>query len=353
MSSSPYRVVLVGCGGISKAWMNAVRAHYSERIQFVGLVDLFEESAKKLAEHYELDVPIGSDLPAMLAETKPDLLFNCTIPDAHFETCKAGLEAGCHVLVEKPAAATLQKALELAAISERCQRQLAVIQNRRYLPDQAVLRDLIESGAIGRVHTVCADFYLGPRFGGFREEMQHVLLLDMAIHTFDQARYLTAGRPKTVYCHEFNPNGSWYAHGASAMAIFTLENDITFNYRGSWCALGARTSWNAEWRILGDKGTALWDGEKGLQIDVLNETGQKEGLFDAAQALGIPEVNRDAARMAHAGMIGGFLDAIDTGEPPPTTIADNVFSLAMVEGAIISAEQHRVVDFQELLVPAS
>ena len=65
-------------------------------------------------------------------------------------------------------------------------------------------------------HVTLADFFIGAHFGGFRDEMAHVLLLDMAIHTFDQARKILGADPVSVYCHEFNPAGSWYAGASSA-----------------------------------------------------------------------------------------------------------------------------------------
>lgn len=84
-----------------------------------------------------------------------------------------------------------------------------------------------------RTHRHPLRLLLAPHFGGFREEMDNVLLLDMAIHTFDAARYVAGRKPLTVYCVERNPKGSWYRHGASANAIFEFSDDIVFSYRGS------------------------------------------------------------------------------------------------------------------------
>ena len=80
----------------------------------------------------------------------------------------------------------------------------------------------MQSGAVGPLTTVNCDFYIGAHFGGFRDRMEHVLLLDMAIHTFDQARFIMGADPVSVYCNEWNPAGSWYDHDASAIAIFEM-----------------------------------------------------------------------------------------------------------------------------------
>ncbi len=117
-----------------------------------------------------------------------------------------------------------RRMVEAAAASGKT---FAVMQNRRYDPNIRRLCEFIGSGAIGRVTTVNCDFYVGAHFGGFRDHMRHVLLLDMAIHTFDAARLITgsafeaqSGDPTGVYCKEWNPAGSWYDHDASAVAIF-------------------------------------------------------------------------------------------------------------------------------------
>ena len=71
------------------------------------------------------------------------------------------------------------------------------------------IRRFLDSGAIGAPTSIHADFFVAPHFGGFREEMHHVLLLDMAIHTFDAARYMVNGEPESVYCQEWEPKNSW------------------------------------------------------------------------------------------------------------------------------------------------
>ena len=70
----------------------------------------------------------------------------------------------------------------------------AVVQNRRYVAGVRRIARALKGGAIGDIASVHADFFLAPHFGGFREDMDHVLLLDMAIHTFDALRCMTGLR---------------------------------------------------------------------------------------------------------------------------------------------------------------
>src|SRR6185437_15219626 len=107
----------------------------------------------------------------------------------------------------------------------------------------------------------------------------------MAIHTLDAARFMAGKTPLAVYCLENNPQGSWYAHGAAANAIFEFSDGVVFNYRGSWAAEGANTSWESSWRIVGTKGTLLWDGYDNFEAKrVLGDS----GFFRDLAALDVP-----------------------------------------------------------------
>ena len=344
-----YRVVLVGCGGMSRVWISAVQSHFADRVEFVGLVDVALEAAlARAAEHKLEGVWTGTSLETALAELKPDVLFNCTIPEAHRSTCKMGLLAGCHVLVEKPLAQNVEEASDLLATSAATGRKLVVIQNRRYLPAGEAVRRALAEGVIGRVHSVFADFFLAPRFGGFRDAMEHPLLLDMAIHTFDQGRYLTGLDPVRATCQEFNPPGSWYAHAASALATFEMNGGGIFSYRGSWCAQGLPTSWQASWRIIGERGTLTWDGESSILVERVNGPHTGGEFFQPVERLTFEPLQLPESARSHAGNIGEFLDALDSGRDAQTTASDNIQSLAMVEAAIASAQSGSPVSINQL-----
>src|SRR5581483_10997567 len=140
---------------------------------------------------------------------------------------------------------------EVLRVAQKTGNTYSVMQNRRYLKQIRAFRDLLASEAIGTVGSIHADFFLGPHFGGFRDAMESPLIVDMAIHTFDQARFITGADPASVYCHEFNPPGSWYEGNASAICIFEMSDGSVFSYRGSWCAEGLNTSWESDWRVTG------------------------------------------------------------------------------------------------------
>lgn len=333
------RIVQVGCGSISREWLSAVKNRSDA--EFVGLVDINLEAAKKRAVEFGLtDVAIGADLKAMLAETKPDAVFDCTIPKTHRAVTTTALRHGCHVLGEKPMADTMANARAMAAIAEAAGKIYAVMQNRRYLPPMAALRRFLDSGAIGRITAVHCDYFMAPHFGGFRDDMQHPLVLDMAIHTFDQVRFLTKQDPLTVLAHEWNPPGSWYKGDAAAIAIFEMTNKMVYCYRGCWTAEGLNTPWESVWRIVGDKGSAIWDGGDIFRAQVV---AGDEGLLHKGKDVEIPFDRNALPHVGHAGCIDEFIRCVLTGGVPQTICTDNIKSLAMVHGTIAGAGKGRRV----------
>jgi predicted dinucleotide-utilizing enzyme len=112
------RIVHVGCGGISEAWFQALKDRTD--IEVVGLVDLNPAAAAGCAARQKLpDAATGSDLDAMLAKTRPDVVFDCTVPSAHVQVTITALRHGCHVLGEKPMADTMPNAQRMLAAAKQ------------------------------------------------------------------------------------------------------------------------------------------------------------------------------------------------------------------------------------------
>lgn len=337
------RAVLCGCGAMAKGWLKAIAdtPEIRSTVTVVGLVDVNPAAAKALAEEFGLaEAIIGSDLGDVLSKTSADVVFDVVIPSARYDVVSTALTHGCHVLSEKPMASSIAEGRSLIAQATAAEKVHAIVQNRRFISGIRRIRRLVESGVLGELTAIHCDFFIGAHFGGFREQMDNVLLLDMAIHTFDAARFVADKVPVAVYCHESNPRGSWYAHGAAANAIFEFSDDVTFTYRGSWCAEGANTSWESQWRIIGTKGTLLWDGVDNFQTGVVAGA---EGFFRPIEALDVPQPADEAQTHGHASVIADFLTAIKTGAKPETVSNDNINSLAMVFAAIESARTRQRV----------
>lgn len=339
--TSNVTAVLAGAGAMSRKWLDCIKTIGG--VEVVGIVDLFPANAEKRAAEQGINPDIGTDLKSMLAKHNPTIVLDVAIPAARHEIVSTALAAGAHVLSEKPMAETLDQARDLVRRAEAANRLHVVVQNRRYLEQLRRIRRLIASGAIGEVTGIHCDFFLDPHFGGFRESMAHVLLLDMAVHTFDAARFVADDAAISVYAEEWNPKNSWYAQDSSAFTSFRFANGAVFTYRGSWCAPGFRTSWESTWRITGTKGSILWDGAADIRAEsaLPHQAGK---LLPDTQAIEIPALHPADRVGGHMGVITDFINAVRGGPTPETIGRENIKSLAMVLGAIDSVGQGRRVE---------
>jgi predicted dehydrogenase len=335
-----YKALLVGAGSWGKEWAKTLVA--CPDVELVGWVS--RRAGVVAAAATELGLPrlhTGEELRAALERVRPDFVIDATPPEVHHTVTLEALGFGVPVLGEKPMAHTMEHARAMVKASERAQQLYMVSQSRRYNPQLRATQTLARQrlGALGILNS---DFYIGAHFGGFRDQMPSPLLLDMAIHTFDAARYLTQADPVSVYAEEFNPPWSWYQGAASATVIFEMTGGLRYTYRGSWCAEGAHTSWESEWRIVGELGSLRWDGANRPSVELVRERG---GFHSRTEQLQV-----EAEAMDYQGIAGAlrdFLRALGTGEPPMGECHDNIKSLAMVFGALESSARRQRVTLSE------
>ncbi len=322
---------MVGAGGMGRAWVSTIAA--SPDAELVGLVDLNVDAANDAVASAGLTgVVTGADLGAVITATGAEAVVNATVPEAHHPVNVQALFAGLPVLCEKPIAPTVAQALSLTAAAEVSGQLLMVSQSRRYYNALARYRQQLAS--LGEIGVLSTEFYKAPHFGGFRDEMAHVLLIDMAIHQFDAARYLLDDDPVSVYCEEFNPGWSWYAGNAVASAVFEFRSGARYVYTGSWCAPGFETSWNGSWRASAALGAATWDGDG-------------EPVMDRSEPIDLPVIEDGPQEIAAS--LAEFIQAIRTGTVPSGEVHRNVLSLAMVEAAVLSADTGQRVSIDAVM----
>ena len=334
-TGSPLKLVLVGAGAMGRVRSNVISEEPAT--QLVGIIDLDPTLANAAVDELGLmDVAIGSSVTELASVIEVDAVVNVTVPGAHYSVNSESLRLGLPVLCEKPIVPTVAEAIQLAALAEATGQLLMTSQSRRYY------RTLFQFGEtvalLGDIGMLSTDFHTGPHFGGFRDEMEHPLLLDMAIHAFDAARFVLVAEPVSVYCDAFNPSWSWYRGDACAVAVFEMTGGARYVFTGSWCSQGLNTSWNGSWIARGAHGASSWDGSERPIVD------SPEALYVADSASAQPE--------EMAGSLREFINSLRTGTTPYGNIHSNVWSLAMVQSAVESAESGVKVDVRALVEEA-
>jgi predicted dehydrogenase len=317
---------------MSHAWIDyAVKR---ADIDICGLADVTTGRADACRERYSLNCGTYADFNHALHALKPDVVFDITVPEAHFSVTSAALRAGCHVFGEKPMAADLESARAIVRIADESGKTYAVMQNRRYSKPIRDYKELLNDKCVGRLAAINADFYLGAHFGGFRDLMDSPLILDMAIHTFDMARFLCEGNAVSAFCHESNPPWSWYRGAANAVCVFEMDNGCVFSYRGSWCAEGCPTEWEADWRSVGEHGSAVWKSAGDIYAELVSDP--HSGDFIRPVKRVYPQGSWEGGS-GHEGCLDAMFAAISKNTMPETGCRDNIHSMEMVFGALESA----------------
>src|SRR5699024_4154692 len=264
-----------------------------------------------------------------------EAVIDVTIPAAHHAVTADALHAGYPVLGEKPCAATLAEAVSLAGHAETTGTLFMISQSRRNNPHLHEARRLAEE--LGGAGIVDTRFAKAPRFGGFRDEMAHPLLVDMAIHAFDAGRVLLAGLPVSVTATSYNPGWSWYAGDAAATAVITYDSGAVHTYSGSWCSPGDETSWNGDWALSCERGTVRWDGESPPTAHL---PGREPVLGRTPEADDRWELDASLAN---------FCAALRGGPVPVTEVHASVWTQVIVEAAVRSTESGSTVLLAALL----
>ncbi|MBI4944607.1 MAG: Gfo/Idh/MocA family oxidoreductase [Actinobacteria bacterium] len=352
-ADEPVRVVLAGAGAMGRAWLQVISVEPGVELAGVADVNLGvarDAVAQAVARGGSPAVPVGGDVVVLARETAAHAVVDVTVPSAHHPVTTAALLAGLPVLGEKPAAATLAEALSLCAAAEVTGELFMVSQSRRWNPRLAAFGEAAR--ALGPVATLTTQFFKAAHFGGFREEMADPLLVDMAIHAFDSARFLLRSEPATVYCEAWNPPWSWFSGNAAASATFAMDDGARYVYDGSWFAPGAETSWNGAWRAVAEHGTVCWDGEAApVAFTEPDHAGRRyvDGPADPAGGRPVPVADGPEGI---AGALRAFVAAVRSGRTPDGEVHGNVMSLAMVEAAVRSAATGRWVLLDDVLEDA-
>ncbi len=174
---------IIGYGGMGH-WhgQNAPRAG-------VKIVGAYDVDPKRLEMAREEGIKTYDDLESFLSNDEMNFVLVATPNDVHKEQAIAAMEAGKHVMVEKPATLSVQDWDDMVEVSKKTGRILTVHQNRRWDRDYRVMRKVVESGSIGKVLSIESRvFGTGGALFGWRGFPQFGggMIYDWGVHLFDQ-----------------------------------------------------------------------------------------------------------------------------------------------------------------------
>jgi len=185
------RVAVIGAGVMGRNHVRVLRE--LGEVDLVAVADANLDAAIKVAGIHGTR-GYGSH-KELFAQEKPDAVIVAAPTNNHHALVVDALDAGCHVLVEKPIAATLEEADDLVARAAAAKRVLAVGHIERYNPAVIELKRRLADGQLGRVFQMNA-----RRLGPFPQRIRDVgVVVDLATHDIDVMRYLTGSEIVRVY----------------------------------------------------------------------------------------------------------------------------------------------------------
>ncbi len=198
------RIGIIGTGGIAQAHIRAYLA-FGQLCEIVAVADVVPGRAAERAAEFSLEAATAFEDPqVMLAQADLDLVSIATPPSTHAPLAIAALDAGVHVLVEKPMAPSLEECDAMIAAQERSGRRLCVVAQNRFRDDLAILKEVVDSGLLGSISHVRVDSawwrglsYYDLWWRGTWEKEGGGCTLNHAIHHIDLLLWLL-GRPQEI-----------------------------------------------------------------------------------------------------------------------------------------------------------
>ncbi len=351
----PIRLGFIGTGGISHYHADGYKK-LNDRVEFVACCDLEEDKAKRFAEKYGVKNHYA-DYRRMLAEHKLDAVSVCTWNSAHAECSIAALDAGAHVLCEKPMAMNTAEALTMRKAAERSGKLLMIGFVRRHGNDAATAIDFINKGFLGEIYYVKASYlrragYPGGWFGDKRFSGGGPLI-DLGVHVIDLSRYIMGGaRPTTVFGATFNKIGArshlktagsvWVSTTQVEKNVFTVEDFASAMIRfDNGAILHVEASFNLNKNNRSDGDLVFYGSKAGLNLDPFELYTECNDMLADIKIHG-----PTGAGDYFFKEMENFIDAIEGKASCKATADDGVEIMRILDAVYESAETGKSVDIK-------
>jgi predicted dehydrogenase len=323
---------LIGAGGISFAHLDAYKAH---GLNVVAICDRHLDRAEARRDAY---------FPKALATDKiADVIGRADIPvlditvhaKDRVELMRRALDAGQHVLSQKPFVRDLEIGRDLVALADAKGLQLAVNQNGRWAPHLSYMREAVSQNLVGAVTGVHVSIQWDHTWiaGTPFAEMEHVILDDFAIHWFDFLVSIIGDRAELVFATASRAEGQAVASGLLSQVLITYpggQASLIFNGNAAHGATDTTV-------IVGTRGTLRSTGP---------DLGRQSVSLYTAEGVARPSLTGTWFNDGFAGTMGALLCAVETGKEPINSARGNLAALRLCQAAIQSARTRTPVNLR-------
>lgn len=351
MEKNSYNVAIVGFGGMGNEHEHVIGTF--DRLNVVGTYDIREER-QMFAREKNLHAYDSFD--AVLNDDNIDIVLIATPNDVHKEIAIAALQAGKHVICEKPVTMNSVELQDILEIADKCERIFVVHQNRRWDEDYLSIKQLFDEKTVGDIFHVESRVH-GSRGipGDWRKEKEFGggMLLDWGVHLVDRILLMFDENVKKVYCKLTHVNNTEVDDGFRISLEFesgktALLEVGTYNYINLplWYACGTKgTAVIHDWGMNGEV-VKLVTHEKNDATPIkagagLTKTMAPRNNDETVEKQPLPRINSDIRDF--------YQNVVETIEGKTEIIVKNdevMRVMKLLEACIESHELNQVVDFE-------
>ena len=336
MSEGALRIVVLGAGRIGSLHAEIV-AHETPGAELAGVSDVAPAAAATLGQR--LSVPVIT-LEDALSRSDVDAVAVCTSTDTHVDAIIRIARAGKAIFCEKPISLDLARVDAAHAVVEECGVPFMVGFNRRFDPSHAAVREAVRAGEVGEVHVVriTSRDPAPPPLEYIK--VSGGIFLDMTVHDFDMARFLTGSEVVEVFAQaatrvdpaigesgDFDTVVVNLRHADGALSVIDNSRRAVYGY-------------DQRVEVFGSRGVAASENWRTNSAVTMGESG---GTSAPLQNFFLERYRQSYQREWRS-----FVDAVTSGSPLPVTGADGRAPLVLGIAARMSVETRRAVAVEEV-----
>ncbi|MEH7112933.1 Gfo/Idh/MocA family oxidoreductase [Neobacillus niacini] len=334
------KVAVIGCGSIAKH-RHLPEYHAHSGVEITAVCDIVRTRANEMAEKYNAKAYTSYEV--LFANEKIDAVSVCLPNALHAPVSIAALNAGCHVLCEKPMATSREEADQMIDAAHTHNKKLMIAHNQRFVPSHVRARQLIENGEVGKIYSFRTTFGHGGPEGWsadgkdswfFKKEQAFIGAMgDLGVHKADLLRYLLG--VEFVEVASFVETSAKENTDVDDNAVFILktENGIIGTLAASWAYTASEDNSTV---IYGEKAILRLEDDPNYSLIVQYRTGEV-----VRYELGKIQSN-DEGGQKNTHVIENFVSSIENDTVPPISGEEGKKSLEVIIAAIESNESKEI-----------
>ncbi len=335
------KVGIIGCGSIAKH-RHLPEYFSNDHVEIVAVCDIVAERANELAEQYKATSYMNYE--DLLENPDITAVSVCTPNFLHAEISVAALNAGKHVLCEKPMATSLEEAKEMIEAAGKNNKKLMIAHNQRFVQSHMKAKQLIEKGEIGKIYSFRTAFGHGGPEGWsadgkeswfFRKNEAFIGAMgDLGVHKTDLIRYILGEEIVEVGAFVETSAKENADVDDTAVCMLKTESGIIGTLAASWSYVSKEDNSTV---IYGEKAIIRLEDDPTYSLIVQYKTGEV-----VKYELGGIQTNEEG-KQTESQVIKHFVNSIINDTEPLVTGEEGMKSLQVVLAALESNETKRIV----------